>query len=239
MPTPHISAEPEDIAEAVLLPGDPRRAGYIAERFLENPRQVTGVRNMLGFTGSYRGMAVSVMGTGMGVASASIYITELIRFYGVERLIRVGSTGAVPDHVALRDVIIAIGASTDSAVNRARYNGMDFSATADFGLLEAAVAAARDHRATFHVGNVHTADLFYSANPDAAFAAWERMGILATEMETAGLYGIAAEERVRALAILTVSDHLKLKTETTSDERERTFDDMVEIALGTLEADAG
>ncbi|HDH03265.1 MAG TPA: purine-nucleoside phosphorylase, partial [Actinobacteria bacterium] len=214
------------------------RAKYIAETFFDEARQVTNVRNMAGFTGSYQGMPVSVMGTGMGVPSASIYITELIRFYEVKRLIRVGSTGAIPDEVGLRDVVIAIGASTDSGVNRARYNGMDYSPTADFSLLEAAVNAARAQGATFHVGNVHTSDSFYGPDPEKMFAAWERMGVLAVEMETAGLYAIAAEERVKALSILTVSDHIKQQTETTSDERERTFNDMVEIALTALKSEA-
>jgi len=174
----------------------------------------------------------------MGVPSASIYITELIRSYGVKRLIRVGSTGAILDHVGLRDIVIAIGASTDSGVNRARYSGMDYCATADFSLLEAAVTAARSQGATFHVGNVHTSDSFYGPQPEVTFAAWERMGVLAVEMETAGLYAIAAEERVQALSILTVSDHIKQQTETTSDERERTFNDMVEIALTALKSEA-
>jgi len=238
MPTPHISAESGEFAEAVLLPGDPLRAAYIAETFLDEARQITNVRNMAGFTGSYQGMAVSVMGTGMGVPSSSIYITELIRFYDVKRLIRVGSAGAILAHVGLRDVVIAIGASTDSAVNRARYNGMDYAPTADFRLLEAAVAAARAQGATFHVGNIHTSDSFYGADPEATFAALERMGVLAVEMETAGLYAIAAEEQVQALSILTVSDHVKNQTETTAAERERTFNDMIEIALQALKAES-
>jgi purine-nucleoside phosphorylase len=232
--TPHISAEPGDFAEAVLLPGDPLRAEHIASAFFDDARLVTSVRNMLGFTGSYRGMPVSVLGTGMGVPSSSIYITELIRFYDARRLIRVGSTGAIPDHVGLRDVILAIGAATDSAVNRLRYDGMDFAATADYSLLEAAVGAARARGTTYHVGNVHTSDLFYAPFPERTLAAWERMGILAAEMETAGLYGIAAQERVRALSILTVSDHIRLGTETSAEERQRTFDDMIHIALESL-----
>lgn len=237
MPTPHISAADGDIAEAILLPGDPLRARYIAETFLEDAREVTAVRNMLGFTGAYRGMPVSVMGTGMGIPSASIYITELIRFYGVRRLVRVGSCGGIDEGVAMRDVILAVGACTDSGVNRARYGGWDFAATADFGLLRAAADAADAAGMTTHAGNVHSSDSFY--NPVAsALETWQRLHVLAVEMEAAGLYGIAHEEGARALAVLTVSDHLITREETTSDERERSFDDMVVLALDALVRDA-
>src|SRR5919106_1016297 len=212
MPTPHIAAAADDFAEAVLLPGDPRRAEHIAKNFLNDAREVTSVRNMLGFTGTYEGMPVSAMGTGMGIPSASIYATELINEYGCRRLVRVGSCGGIVDDIALRDVIVAIGACTDSGVNRARYGGWDFSATADFALARAAV--------------------------DAAFDVMERMGVLAVEMEAAGLYGIAAATGVRALAICTVSDHVRTGAASTSEERERTFDDMVVIALEALRRDA-
>jgi len=234
--TPHISANDADIAEAVLLPGDPLRAKYIAENFLDDPREVTSVRNMLGYTGTYKGVAVTSMGTGMGIPSASIYITELIRFYGAKRLIRVGSCGAFSPDVAVRDVILAIGACTDSSVNRARYGGWDYAATADYGLLAAAagVAAAGDHEV--HVGNVHSSDSFYNPTENAV-AIWQSMNVLAVEMEAAGLYAIAAAEGVRALAILTVSDHIVTQEETTSDERESTFSDMVTLSLNTLVAD--
>ncbi len=236
MPTAHISAAQGEIAEAVLLPGDPLRAKYIAESFFEGAAQVTAVRNMLGFTGTYKGMPVSAIGTGMGIPSASIYITELIRFYGVSRLVRVGSCGGIAEKARMRDVILAIGACTESGVNRARYGGWDFSATADFGLLSAAAIAAREAGLEIHVGNVHSSDSFY--NPvETALATWQRMGVLAVEMEAAGLYGIAHEEGVRALAVLTVSDHLVTGQETTSEERERTFDDMVGVALEALLAD--
>lgn len=236
MPTPHISANSDAFAEAVLLPGDPLRAKYIAETFLTGSEQITEVRNMLGFTGTYNGMPVSVMGTGMGVPSASIYITELIRTYGVKRLVRVGSCGGISTDVALREIVLAIGAGTDSGVNRARYAGWDFAATADFALLSAAVAAAKDRDLVVHVGNVHTSDSFYNPVADA-LSTWQRMNVLAVEMETAGLYGIAAEENVRALAVLTVSDHVVTAEETTADERERSFDDMVLVALDALVAD--
>lgn len=238
MPTPHIAAEQGDFAEAVMLPGDPRRAEYIAQKFLDEAREVTAVRNMAGFTGSYEGMAVSVMGTGMGIPSASIYVTELIREYGCRRLVRIGSCGAIADDVHVRDVVLAVGACTDSALNRARYNGWDFAATADFGLLRAAADVGAAAGATVRAGNVHTSDAFYNPTPNA-LEVWDRMGVLAVEMEAAGLYAIAHEEGVRALAIMTVSDHVKTHEATSADERERTFDDMVVIALNALKVDAG
>ncbi|GMR01959.1 MAG: purine-nucleoside phosphorylase [Acidimicrobiia bacterium] len=237
MATPHISANESDVAEAVLLPGDPLRAQYIAETFFDDARQVTAVRNMLGYTGTYQGAPVTAMGTGMGIPSASIYITELIRFYGARRLIRVGSCGAISTDVAIRDVILAIGACTDSAVNRSRYGGWDYAATADFGLLGAAAQVAMTGDRQVHVGNVHSSDSFYNPNENA-LSVWQSMNVLAVEMEAAGLYAIAAGEGARALAILTVSDHIVTQEETTSDERERTFGDMVTLALDTLVKDA-
>jgi purine-nucleoside phosphorylase len=237
MPTPHISAPDGAFAEAILLPGDPLRAKHIAETMLDDAVEVTGVRNMLGFTGTYKGMDVSVMGTGMGVPSASIYITELIRSYGVKRLVRTGSCGGTSEDVAIRDLVLAIGACTDSGVNRARYGGWDYAATADFGLLNAAVSVAEAKGQTVHVGNVHTTDSFYNPVADA-LAIMQSMNVLAVEMETAGLYGIAAEEGVRALSVMTVSDHLITQSETTSDERESTFDDMVVLSLDALVEDA-
>ncbi|HWB88288.1 MAG TPA: purine-nucleoside phosphorylase [Acidimicrobiia bacterium] len=238
MPTPHISASPGDFAPSILLPGDPLRARHIAEEFLEDVTQVNDVRNMLGYTGSYLGVPVSVMGTGMGIPSASIYATELVKEYGVERLIRVGSCGAVTERVAVRDVILAIGACTDSLVNRTRYGGLDFAATADFWLLRAAAEAAASKGIEVKVGNVHSADLFYNPDPDA-FDRMERMGVLAVEMEAAGLYGVAAEFGARALTICTVSDHIRTGEQTTSEERQRTFTDMVEIALEAVRIDLG
>jgi purine-nucleoside phosphorylase len=229
---------PGDFAEAILLPGDPLRAKYIAERFLDDARQVTAVRNMLGYTGTYRGMPVSAMGTGMGIPSASIYATELVMFYGVRRLVRVGSCGGISSGIKLRDVIIAIGASTDSNVNRARYHGWDFAAVADFGLVKSAVEAAERLGAAVTVGNIHSADLFYNPNP-AVWDVLEGMSVLAVEMEAAGLYGVAAEKKARALTIVTVSDHIRTGEATSSDEREKTFDSMVEIALEGLLIDAG
>ena len=238
MPTPHIEAAPGDFAEAVLLPGDPLRAQHIADNFLDEARQVTGVRNMLGFTGTYKSLPVSVMGTGMGIPSASIYLTELVNEYGVQRLVRVGSCGGLGSKVKIRDVILAIGASTDSGVNRARYGGFDFAATADFGLLKATHEAAAAAGIQAQVGNVHSADLFYNPNK-TAFETMAGMGVLAVEMEAAGLYGVAAETGVRALAVLTVSDHITTGESTSSAEREKTFDDMVRIALEGLLLDRG
>ncbi len=236
MATPHIAAEMGDFAPTVLMPGDPLRAKHIAEAFLDDVREVTAVRNMLGYTGTYQGMPVSTMGSGMGIPSASIYATELIAQFGVERLVRVGSCGALQPDLALRDVILAIGACTDSGVNRVRYGGYDFAATADFELLRAAVEAAGEASVDIRVGNVHSADLFY--NPEeGAFERMRDMGVLAVEMEAAGLYGVASEKGARALTILTVSDHILAGEETSSEERETTFDDMVRVALEAIRRD--
>lgn len=236
MPTPHISAEKGEIAPSILLPGDPLRARHIAENFLDDPVQFNAVRNMLGYTGSYRGIPVSVMGTGMGIPSASIYVTELIKEYGVERLIRVGSCGGILASVKIRDVILAIGACTDSNVNRVRYGGDDFAATADYALLRAAADAAAVRGIEVKVGNVHSADLFY--NPDAqAVDRMEAMGVLAVEMEAAGLYGAAAEKGARALTIATVSDHVRTGEWVSSEDREHHLNEMVEIALEAVRID--
>ncbi|MFP4073868.1 MAG: purine-nucleoside phosphorylase [Actinomycetota bacterium] len=238
MPTPHISASPGDFAPSILLPGDPLRAKHIADNFLDDVSQVNEVRNMLGFTGSYQGVPVSVMGTGMGIPSASIYATELVNEYGVERLIRVGSCGAVTQSVEVRDVILAIGACTDSLVNRTRYGGLDFAAVADFWLLRAAADAASAKGIDVKVGNVHSADLFYNPDPEA-FNRMEAMGVLAVEMEAAGLYGVAAEHGARALTICTVSDHVRTGEATSSEERQTSFNEMVDIALEAVKADVG
>lgn len=232
MSTPHINAAPGDFADVVLMPGDPLRAQHIADRFLEHPRRVTDVRNMWGFTGGYGGARVSVMAHGIGIPSCSLYATELIRSYGVKRLIRVGSCGALPDEVTLGDVIVAMGASTDSKVNRARYLDHDFAAIPDFGLLERAVAAARRAGVPVRVGNVLSSDFFYTPFDDPAiFARSQKLGILAVEMELAGFYAVAAEHGVRALGILTVSDHIVRKEAMPADARRTSFDAMIQIAL--------
>lgn len=236
MPTPHISAEKGDFAPSILLPGDPLRAKHIADTYLDQAREVNAVRNMLAYTGTFQGTPISVMGTGMGIPSASIYATELITEYGVQRLVRVGSCGGILPTVKIRDVILAIGACTDSGVNRARYGGLDFAATADFGLLRAAADAAAARGVEVKVGNVHSADLFYNPDP-AAFDRMEAMGVLAVEMEAAGLYGVAAENGARALTIATVSDHVRTGESTTPEERQQTFNEMVEIALDAIGRD--
>ena len=236
-PTPHINAQPGDFAEAILLPGDPLRAKHIADNHLTDARQVTAVRNMLGFTGSYKGLPVSVMGTGMGIPSASIYANELVSEYGVKRLVRVGSCGGISTDLKVRDVVLAVGACTDSNVNRRRYAGHDFAAVADFGLLRAAAEAAEAQGVQAQAGLVHTSDLFYAPEADF-FGPMKAMGILAVEMEVAGLYGLAAERGARALAILTVSDHIVTGESTSSDDRQSTFDAMVGMALETLLRDS-
>ena len=232
-PTPHIEALPGDFASTVLMPGDPLRARHIAETFLTDVRQVNAVRGMLAFTGEYLGFRVSVMGSGMGIPSISIYARELWTVYGVETIIRVGSCGTSHSEVSLRDILIGTGASTDSKVNRSRFNGHDFAAIADFDLARKAVSAAEDLEIPVRTGNLFSTDLFYSPDP-GMFDVMESMGILGIEMEAAGLYGCAAECSKKALAICTVSDHIRTGEATSSEERETTFNDMVRVALGVL-----
>lgn len=233
MTTPHISARLGDFAETVLMPGDPLRAKFIADNFLDNAKCITKVRNMFGYTGTYKGQRISVMGSGMGIPSMSIYATELYKDFGVENIIRIGSCGAVRDDIKVRDIIIAMAASTDSNVNRQRFNQCDFAATADFSLLHRMVNTAQRLNKKVQVGNVFTADLFYTPQPEM-FSLMEKYGILAVEMEAAGLYGVAAEYGKKALAVLTVSDHIKTGEQTTADERENTFKDMMELALESI-----
>ncbi|GAA1879086.1 purine-nucleoside phosphorylase [Asanoa iriomotensis] len=229
----HIGAEPGDIAERVLMPGDPLRAKWIAETYLDDAKCYTQVRGMYGFTGRWQGVDVSVQGSGMGMPSASIYAHELINDYGVKTLIRVGSCGALADELQLRDVIAASGASTDSNMNRARFDGLiDYAPVADFGLLRTAVETAEQRGIPMRVGPILAADAFYTDRPDL-YDALANYGVLAVEMESAALYTIAARFRARALTLLTVSDHIKRGEQTTSQEREQTFGQMVEIALDT------
>ncbi|MGL4473793.1 MAG: purine-nucleoside phosphorylase [Shewanella sp.] len=230
MATPHINAVDGAFAETVLFPGDPLRAKFIAETFLENVEQVTDVRNMLGFTGTYKGKKVSVMGSGMGIPSCSIYATELIKDYGVKNLIRVGTCGAISTDVKVRDVLIGMGACTDSQVNRLRFQNQDFAAIADYDLLSAVVDSAKARGTKVRVGNVFSADLFYTPNP-SMFDTMEKMGILGVEMEAAGLYGVAHEFGARALCVVTVSDHIRTGEATTSDERQTSFNEMIEMTL--------
>lgn len=228
--TPHINAPAGAFAQTVLMPGDPLRAKFIAENYFENPQEITNVRGMLGFTGTYKGKRLSVMGHGMGIPSCSIYAKELITEYGVKNLIRVGSCGAVLDDVKVRDVIIGLGACTDSGVNRTRFAGHDFAATADFALTSALVNAAKALNIHVKVGNIFSADLFYTPDP-AIFQVMRRYGILGVEMEAAGIYGVAHEYGARAACICTVSDHILREEFTTAEERQTTFRDMMGIAL--------
>lgn len=228
--TPHINAPAGAFAETVLMPGDPLRAKFIADTYFENPQEVTNVRGMLGYTGQYKGKRISVMGHGMGIPSCSIYTKELITEYHVQNIIRVGSCGAVLDDVHVRDVIIGLGACTDSGVNRTRFAGHDFAATADFALTTALVEAARALNIPAKVGNIFSADLFYTPDTDM-FQVMRRYGILGVEMEAAGIYGVAHEYGARAACILTVSDHILREEYTSAEERQTTFRDMMAIAL--------
>lgn len=235
MTTKHMNASPGDFAETVLMPGDPQRAKYIADTFVDGARQVTDVRNMWGFTGEYKGMPVSVMAHGMGIPSASIYCTELIRDYGVRKVIRVGSCGTTHPEVRLRDVLIAMGASTDSGVNRMRFGGYDLAALASFRLVRNAVQAAEQLQVRHHVGNIFSADLFYT--PDTAmFEIMAKYDVLGVEMEAAGLYPIAAEHGAEALALCTVSDDIRSGDALSIEDRRSSFDEMIRVALETAHA---
>jgi purine-nucleoside phosphorylase len=225
----HIGAEPGDIAPLVLFPGDPLRATWIAETFLEDATRYNEVRGMYGYTGTWRGHRVSVQGSGMGQPSLAIYVNELFREYDVRTIIRVGSCGGMSPKVAIRDIVIASGACTDSSMNRLTFEGLDYAPVADFGLVRAAYDAAGG-RAGVHVGLVHSTDSFYNTRPELTARLVEH-GALAVEMEASALYTLAARYDRRALAICTVSDHLVTGEETSAAERERTFGDMVEMAL--------
>lgn len=226
----HIGARPGEIAETVLMPGDPYRARWAAETFLDGARLVNEVRGMLGFTGTWRGHPVTIHGSGMGMPSLSIYANELIRDHGARTLIRIGSAGAMQPHVALRDVVVAISATTLSTPSRGFFREVNFAPTADFGLLRAAVAAAEARGTRLHVGGIYSSDVFYDERPDLT-EAMARHGILAVEMEAAELYTVAARHGARALAVLTISDHLLTGEALPAADRERGFGEMVEIAL--------
>ncbi len=233
MTTPHIDAPAGAFADTMLLPGDPLRARHIAETLFDDAAEVTAVRGMLGFTGHYRGRRFSVMGTGMGIPSISIYATELVRHYGVRRLLRVGTCGAVQPGLALGDVVVAAGAGTDSRVNRRRFGGMDFPAIASWPLLQAVTRQAQADGMPLTVGAVFSTDLFYAPEPDLVDTL-SRMGVLAIEMEAAGLYGVAAAEGAQALAICTVSDHLLREERMAPAERQSGIDTMLRLALDAL-----
>lgn len=230
MATPHISANKGDIAETILLPGDPLRAKFIAENFLDNPKCYNQVRGMLGYTGTYKGASVSVQGTGMGMPSIGIYSHELITQYGVKNLIRVGSAGSLQEHVKLRDIVLGVAASTNS--NYAHTFGLpgSYSACADFSLLLKAQSAADRLGIAVHAGNILSSDVFYDDNPES-WKKWAKMGVLAVEMEAAALYMNAARLGAKALTILTMSDSLITDAITTIEEREKTFTNMMQIAL--------
>ena len=226
----HIGAKKGEIAETVLLPGDPLRAKFIAENFLEDAKCYNEVRGMYGFTGFYNGKRVSVQGTGMGVPSISIYVNELITEYEVKNLIRIGTCGSMQENIGLRDVILAMSSSTDSSFNKLRFKNMDYAPTASFKLLYDAYNTAVRESIPVHVGNILTADNFYNEDPEL-WKLWAKYGVLAVEMETTALYTLASKYKVDALSVLTVSDSLVTHLETTSEERERTFHNMIKIAL--------
>jgi|TARA_B110000495_G_scaffold177693_1_gene169916 purine-nucleoside phosphorylase len=234
MVTPHINADNNAFAETILLPGDPLRAKFIAETFFKDYKEVSNVRNILGFTGEYKGNQVSVMGTGMGIPSISIYAKELITEYGVKSLIRVGSSGSIAEHLELGDIVVGVGASTDSGVNRARFFDADFSATASWELVHNFVHTAEVLGKNVHVGNIFSGDLFYDPRKET-FDLMKKMGILAVEMEAAGLYGVASEYGAKALAVATVSDVISKNLQMSSEEREIGLKTMVEITLDSIQ----
>jgi purine-nucleoside phosphorylase len=229
----HIGAQPGEIAETVLLPGDPLRARWIAETYLDDITCYSRTRNMLGFTGTYKGTRLSVQGTGMGQPSMAIYVHELLTDYGARTLFRVGSCGALTAKVAVRDLVIAMSACTDSSMNRLRFEGVDYAPTADFDLLRACVDEAERAGLPYHVGSVAAWDSFYSDRPELLRRLGE-YGVLAVEMETAALYTLAAKHGARALTLCTASDSLVTGEETSAAERERTFSTMAELALTTV-----
>ncbi|WP_027725397.1 purine-nucleoside phosphorylase [Tuberibacillus calidus] len=234
----HIGAKPGDIAESILLPGDPLRAKYIAENYLEDVVCYNQVRGMLGFTGTYKGHRISVQGTGMGIPSISIYVNELIKDYGVKNLIRVGTCGAMQKDVHVRDVILAQASCTDSSLNQHVFGGFDFAPIADFQLLKRAYEKGTEKGLNLHVGNIFSSDIFYRDDQTFVQKLMDH-GVLAVEMETAALYTLAAKYGVKALTILTVSDHLLTGEVTTAEERQTTFNDMMEIALETVHSFKG
>jgi len=226
----HLGAKKGDIAESVLIPGDPLRAKYAAENLLENVVCYTEVRGMYGYTGTYKGKRVSIQGGGMGMASTSIYVNELISEYGVKKLIRVGTCGSIQKDMKIGKVILAIAGSTDTNINKIQFHGMDYAAVADFSLLMAAHDSAERLNINALVGNVFSTDTFYNTDPDR-WNVWAEHGILGVEMETAILYTIAAKFKAKALSILTVSDNIITGEGASAKEREQSFIDMIKIAL--------
>ena len=233
IPTPHIGAGEGDIAKTVLMPGDPLRAKFIADNYLDDVVCFNEIRNMLGFTGTYKGKRVSVMGSGMGMPSMGIYSYELFNFYDVENIIRIGSAGGIADDIKLRDIVIGMGASTNSKYAEQYKLPGTFAPTADFGLLRRAVEAAEKLGIKTVVGNILSSDTFYDDNPDAN-SLWKKMNILCVEMEAAALYMSAARAGKKALCILTISDHVFTKEALSAQDRQNTFHEMMEIALETV-----
>lgn len=229
----HIEAKKGDIADTILLPGDPIRAKYIAENYLNDVTQYNNVRGMLGYTGTYKGKSISVQGTGMGVPSISIYVNELIREYDVKKLIRVGTCGGMKDDVNIRDLILAQGATHDSQTNKMIFGSIEYAPLADFNLLKNAYDIAKSKKLTTHVGNVFTSDTFYRDNAKEVNDLLSTYNVLGIEMEAAALYTLAAKYNCEALAILTVSDHIITGEATSSEERQSSFSDMMEVALET------
>ena len=229
-----FNAKKGDIAETVIMPGDPLRATYIAENYFTDFRQVTDVRNMLGYSGTVKGKQLTVVGHGMGIPSASLYCTELIREYGVKQIIRVGSCGTISKSVQLRDLVIAMGASTDSNVNRVRFNGHDFAAIADYELMNSIVTAAKKMKIKYCVANVFTSDYFYPPQGTEMWDIMEKCNIPVVEMEIAGIYGVAAEYGAKAVALCTVSDEVRTGKGLSIEERQSSFDQMIEVALTTV-----
>lgn len=229
-PTPHINAKPSDIAKTVLMPGDPLRSKFIAENFLENPVLFNNVRGIQGYTGTYKGVPVSVMASGMGMPSIGIYSYELYNAFGVENIIRIGSAGALQDNVNVRDIVLGMGASTNSAYAKQFGAHGTLSAIANYDLLRSAAETAEEMKLNFHVGNLLSSDTFYNDDPHANDA-WLKMGVLAVEMEAAALYLNAARAGKRALAICTISDHIIKQEYLTAEERQTTFTEMMELAL--------
>ena len=227
----HIEAKPGEIAETVLISGDPKRAKYVAETMLTDAKCFNEVRGMSGYTGLFEGKRVSVMGTGMGMPSTAIYVHELIVDYKVKKIIRMGTCGCIQPDLALGDVIIAMGASTDSNINRTTFNGFDFAPLADFSLLESAYKVAGEMEVKTTVGNVFTSDLFYHPNEHQRLKIWSEHNVLCVEMETAILYTMAARFKILALSLLTVSDNILTGQSSSVPDRERSFTNMVDIAL--------
>ncbi|WP_297794535.1 purine-nucleoside phosphorylase [uncultured Eudoraea sp.] len=226
----HIDAKKNEIAETVLMPGDPLRAKWIAETFLKDPYCYSNIRGMLGYTGEYQNQRISVQGSGMGIPSAMIYYHELIEDFNVKRIIRVGTAGSYQEDIKVRDIVLAVSASTNSGINNAIFNDVSYAPTANFNLLMKAALYAQENNIPVRAGNVLSSDQYYEEDPEA-FKKWAKYGVLCVEMEAAGLYTIAAKHGIEALTILTISDSLVTGEKCSFEERERTFKEMVQIAL--------